>query len=157
MGSIPDLWAKSESPTRDAAVAEAVQWVQAAPNRSYATVAATGSMKQSGIDENCLVLMEPCDGRNIKKGELVSYRIDDKLSNVLHRVDAIGDDAFIPNGTSNKHYDGWKPKSAIHHKVLKVIRFPAVADSTKMLASQTSQPQKQEQKKPTSPPTRPKQ
>ena len=138
MGKIPDLWAKTEAPSREAAIKEASAWVATDPKTNvWAPIAGTGSMKDGGIDENCIVLMQTCDGSGIKKGDLVSYRFSDKYPNVLHRVDAINENAFIPNGMSNKHYDGWQNRNAIHHKAVKIIRFPATVDPSKVLATPT--------------------
>lgn len=137
MGQIPDLWEKAEATSREEAVKQASTWASQDPaNFSWSPIAPTGSMKKSGIDENCLVLMKKADGKDVKKGELVIYKMNDKWPNVIHRVDAVNDRAFIPNGTANGHYDGWQNRDAIHKKVVKIIRFPApTPDTSKVLAS----------------------
>lgn len=123
-------WETSDVNRREDAIAAACQWVAMDPSkRQWAPVAATGSMKDY-LDENSVVCIEnDVGGKNVQKGDLVTYYFSDKYPRVLHKISALNKNAFIPNGTANKHYDGWQSRNQINGIARKVIRFKPVVDS----------------------------
>lgn len=123
-------WETSDVAAREEAIKQAAAWVAENPQkRYYSPIAPTGSMKPD-FDENSIVCIELDDGKNIKNGDLVTYKASEKLKKVIHKVSALNDRAFIPNGTANGKYDGWKPRSSVNGIARKIIRFKPVVTET---------------------------
>ena len=116
----------TDKPSREEALKYALEWVAQDPqNREYHPMLATSSMKPY-FDENSFSLGQKCSGADVKKGDLVIFDRADGVKNVIHKVAALSDNAFIPDGTNNKRYDGWQPKSGITAKA-QIVRWKQAA------------------------------
>ncbi|MGN0204727.1 MAG: S24/S26 family peptidase [Coprococcus sp.] len=67
------------------------------------------------------VVVEKCDVRQLKKGDIVLFQTP--LGNyVLHRIIGLSKDRFESMGDGNWFEDGWFPMSCVRARVVKIIR-----------------------------------
>lgn len=94
-------------------------WAMAIPSGQYSAVMPTGSMEPL-IDSSVIPIYVKSDGSDIANGMIVVYLRSDGVR-VLHKVAALNDTHFIPDGIANSRYDGWVERSAVRHIVAGMI------------------------------------
>lgn len=84
------------------------------------TVAATCSMLPT-LDSSSVLLVEPWTGAALHINDIVIYEASVQNPFVAHRVAALSEFSFIPEGDANKSGDGWRAKSLIKFRVAGIL------------------------------------
>ena len=129
ISSYPQNYTITDAKNQQDAEQQAIAWKQADPlTHSWSHIAATGSMRDK-FNENSVALLTKSDGSDLKKGDLVIYHDPTKKDiygnplRAIHEVADLNDTHFIANGVSNRHYDGWSPRSGVEWKA-NIIKYP---------------------------------
>lgn len=99
--------------------ADLAQLIALLNNGSYSAIAPTGSLEPI-VNSHSFVVMVPHQG-NLRVGMVVGFRHSDEFPHVLHRVAMVNDTHFIPDGITNRHYDGWIPRENIYGELIAVV------------------------------------
>lgn len=116
--------AGSSSYTRQQVNAEAVQWAVRSPERSWSSVAPTGSMAPT-LDSGSVLLLEKVTGLDLRPGDIAIYtKTGSEEFAACHRVREVsktGAALFTGDNNRGTSPDGWIHNNRIRWRVAGIL------------------------------------